>query len=68
MHEFRLQYQFNKTLDKWTNNTKLNEEFVGHFERQSERSNTDVEFFLIAASFKWLVGRADRMLENGIVL
>lgn len=31
---------------------KLNEEFVGHFEKQSKRRNTDVEFFLIAASFK----------------
>lgn len=46
----------------------MNEEFVGHFEKQSKRRNTDVEFFLIAASFKWFVGRADRMLENGIVL
>lgn len=45
MHESPLQYQLNKILNEQTNETKLNEEFVYHFEGQSERNNIDTEFF-----------------------
>lgn len=55
-------------ISEQTNKTKLNEEFVGYFEQQSERSNIDAKFFLIAASFKWFVAKAGRISENGIIL